>query len=305
MSAITLLPDMLHHGYNTCAKSTLITAILIISFILSSFFLIRLHRKLFNKKITGKKKFLKIAPFFCLLIFILILIWYFTNKGLGYDQKVWQSDFFVAYFINLSILLVFTPIYLSTVKLADGTKITKTRRKWKQYLINGTFKISFFLFWAFSLTPYYVYLVSFEEFIIWGPHAIASLLLFIAFCFICYFSFGKSPFAPLLPSIVFWGASTSYYSWSFAMSYAIWLNFSAPSLIMAGVLFGFGFLSFLDPILKGAKALWAMLYIWLLGVIMIFFWIFLWWFYGYGQGGTGYEEFYFSSFIGCCKRKGD
>jgi hypothetical protein len=295
LSNIDLVPKTLQYGMQNCEKSTLVTTILIISFVLTSFILAKLHSKLFNKNINGKKKFLKIMPSFMLIIFIFLLLWHFLNKGLGYDKSIWQADYFVVFVLNLVVLIIFGPIYLSTVKLPDGSRILKQRRRWKQYLINGTFKLSFFLFWAFILTPYYVLLISHGEFIIGGYHALLSLILFITFCAIAYFTFGRSPFAPLLPGIIFWGACTSYYSWSFSMTYAVWLNFSAPCLISAGFLFGFGFLNFLEPILRGAKAVWAMLYIWLLGAVIVFFWTLLWWFYGYGQGGTGYEHFYIDS----------
>lgn len=292
MSRIDLLPNTWKYGYENCSKSTLITTILIVTFIFTTSLMVRLHSKFLKKNINGKKRFLKIVPILIIISFSFLMLWRFTTYGLGYEKVVWQADFFVAFLITLIVLITITPVYVATVTLQDGTKERKDRRKWIQYLVNGTFKISFFLFWAFLFTPYYVMLIGSKGIALNNLDSFISLIIYIVFCGICYFSFGRSPFAPLLPGLVLWGACSSYYTWETSIVYGIFFNLSGPVLMVAGVLFGFGFLNFLDPILKGNQAFWAMMYIFALGAVMFVGWPIIWDYYGYGQGGTGYNQFH-------------
>jgi hypothetical protein len=302
MSNFNLVGDTLNYGRKNANSSSVITLIVILLFIFGTYALLKLHSRFTNDKkySTGKKQLLKVIPTISIVLIFVLIFFYLSAHSID-NKKVWQADYFMGFVLNIVIMFISSIAYLQTTTLLK-TK-TKTvsmplqRRKLSQFFINGTFKTSFFLFWVLLLTPYYVFCIGQEGTLRDSGYAWLSLSIFIFMSLICFFTFGKSPFAPLLPCIVFWGACIHYYDIGYALWYGATLNGTSLAVTLGAFLFGFGFFNFLDPKLKTMKGLWAMLYIWLLGIVIFGIWYYLWWFYGYDVGGTGYKHFYRESFI--------
>lgn len=303
MSNWNLVPDTLNYGRRHSDSSAVITLVLILFFIFSTFFMIKLHSHMSSSKkySKGKRQWLKIIPPLVISTVLILLLFYFINRGINNTKPVWQSDYFVAFTVNFVVMIISFASYISTTTMMETETKKRTiphlRRKFTQYFINGVFKTTFFFFWTFILTPYFVLCVGYGETLRDGLYAWLSLLIFILFCVICYFTFGRSPFAPLLPTVVLWGACISYYSLSFAAAYAIAWNCTSFALAIAGFLFGFGFFAFLEPRMGGMKGLTTMIYIALLWLVIAGVWLFIWWYYGIEWGGQGYEKFHRESFV--------
>lgn len=302
MSNFNLVPDTLNYGRKNANSSSLITLIVVLLFVFGTFALLKVHFRITNNKkyAHGKKQILKVIPIISIVLISVLIFFYVSTASIDND-KVWQADYFMGFVLNLVIMFISLIAYLqtTTVMQTENKKISMPlqRRKITQFFINGVFKTSFFLFWVLLLTPYYVFSVGQEETLRDGGYAWTGLSIFVFMCIVCFFTFGRSPFAPLLPCIALWGASIHYYTVGFAMWYGVTLNGTSLALTVAAFLFGFGFFNFLDPKIKGMKGLWSMLYIWVLGLIIFGLWTYLWWFYGYELGGTGYEEFFRESFV--------
>jgi len=225
------------------------------------------------------------VPIITLIFWIIVFVWWVINRGLHFDNVVWQADYFVGFYLNLTILILSSIWWLQL----------KLRRKPIRWIVNGTFKVSLIIFAGLFLTPYYVYNVSFGEWIYYndgfGEHAFYSLMIFIIFCLISVFVFGRlSALAPLVPVVILWGACISYFDGGFAIWHGVSTNGTSMFMFLASIV-GFNFLKNYENSAQQRAGIRTLMYSWLLAGIILIFWVVLWNMYDYPLFGTDYKGF--------------
>lgn len=239
------------------------------------------------KTSTKLRTFLKALPgIFAVIVLILFLRW-IVDANISYNRTNWQADYFVL-FVFMFLALILLTIYESMLVL---------RRTLTWFFVNGMFKFVLVLFTGLLLAPYYVYATSQEKYLFNSVLSCASFFIFLTYVVICLYVFRASPFATLIPMVVLWGASLSYYDGLYAVKWAMMFNGSS---LVVGILSALGISSIFGGIDKqmrgGASPQFMFAYCIVLFVAIAGFWFFIWAYYGLPLFGTEYTAFHSSSF---------
>jgi len=304
MAEWALLPKTLDYGRQSATAASWLTLIVILALSCTIYLLLKCQhmvckppttkdgrRKASKIKVKEKhskaKTFLKAMPGISAAILIIVGIWWFIGEKISIQSSNWQADYFVGFFF-----VMFTWCLLLCYQ-----SVLKLRRTTSWYLLNGMFKTFSVIFAGMALVPYYVY-TTVQETKFWeSPLTCMSFFIFLAYTLICLYVFRASPFSTLIPMIVLWGASISYYTTWYAIQYAIIFNGSS---LIVGVLSALGISSFFGGIAKhtraGAAPQFMFAYCVIMFIIIAGFWTVMWTHYDVPMFGTDYEQYHSSSF---------
>ena len=303
MTNLDLVPATLNYGRENTNTSSLVSLIVVVSFILIIFFMSKAHFRMSDntKYQNGKKQLLRFMPILIIFTFTVFTVLYFIKYGITTNDSSWQSDYFVIFTVNFITMVIFFFYYIATntvmQSITKKTKIPVKRRKITQKIINGTFKATFFFFWALVLTPYYVLAVGHKGIIfLLETYAVISVCIAIFLFFVAYYTFGKSPFTSLVPLVILIGACVSYYDFMFGMTWGAAANQSITTVMGISALLETGFFGRFKSRSNSMRSGTSMIYGWLI-LIVLLLWNAVWIYYGVWPGGTDHTAFYRESFV--------